>query len=116
LPGKLGFKLGLLRRFGILVSYLKLDWSGMVKPFYTILEGLFPFNGFGSLHYLSEIEVLKSSRGNSISKRNSAPGLRSGFIAGDRTILERYRGYRSYVGCASPLPLQRASAVCLGRF
>jgi aspartate/methionine/tyrosine aminotransferase len=48
---------------------------------------------------------------NSISKRNSAPGLRSGFIAGDRTILERYRGYRSYVGCASPLPLQRASAV-----
>jgi aspartate/methionine/tyrosine aminotransferase len=48
---------------------------------------------------------------NSISKRSSAPGLRSGFIAGDREILKRYMQYRTYVGCASPLPLQHASAV-----
>ncbi len=47
---------------------------------------------------------------NSISKRSSAPGLRSGFIAGDATILKDYLGYRTYVGCASPLPLQAASA------
>jgi len=43
---------------------------------------------------------------NSISKRSSAPGLRSGFIAGDREILKEYLKYRTYVGCASPLPLQ----------
>ena len=48
---------------------------------------------------------------NSISKRSSAPGLRSGFIAGDREILKEYMKYRTYVGCASPLPLQLASAV-----
>ena len=48
---------------------------------------------------------------NSISKRSSAPGLRSGFIAGDREILKEYMRYRTYVGCASPLPLQYASAV-----
>jgi len=48
---------------------------------------------------------------NSVSKRSSAPGLRSGFIAGDRKILEQYMQYRTYVGCASPLPLQHASAV-----
>ena len=48
---------------------------------------------------------------NSISKRSSAPGLRSGFIAGDREILKAYMTYRTYVGCASPLPLQYASAV-----
>ena len=48
---------------------------------------------------------------NSISKRSSAPGLRSGFIAGDAEILERYMTYRTYVGCASPLPLQHAAAV-----
>jgi len=48
---------------------------------------------------------------NSISKRSSAPGLRSGFIAGDRDILKEYMVYRTYVGCASPLPLQYASAV-----
>ncbi|BBG65225.1 N-succinyl-L,L-diaminopimelate aminotransferase alternative [Hydrogenimonas sp.] len=47
---------------------------------------------------------------NSVSKRSSAPGLRSGFIAGDDTILKRYMRYRTYVGCASPLPLQAAAA------
>ncbi|MDA7817268.1 succinyldiaminopimelate transaminase [Sulfurimonas sp.] len=47
---------------------------------------------------------------NSISKRSSAPGLRSGFIAGDKDILKEYMKYRTYVGCASPLPLQSAAA------
>ncbi len=48
---------------------------------------------------------------NSISKRSSAPGLRSGFIAGDGKILKEYMKYRTYVGAATPLPLQKASAV-----
>jgi aspartate/methionine/tyrosine aminotransferase len=47
---------------------------------------------------------------NSISKRSSAPGLRSGFIAGDEQILKGYFRYRTYTGCASPLPLQYAAA------
>ncbi len=47
---------------------------------------------------------------NSLSKRSSAPGLRSGFIAGDKNILKDYMRYRTYVGCASPLPLQYAAA------
>lgn len=48
---------------------------------------------------------------NSISKRSSAPGLRSGFIAGDESILKNYMKYRTYVGCASPVPLQHAAAI-----
>jgi len=48
---------------------------------------------------------------NSISKRSSAPSLRSGYIAGDEKILKNYLLYRTYVGCASPLPLQKASAL-----
>jgi aspartate/methionine/tyrosine aminotransferase len=48
---------------------------------------------------------------NSVSKRSSAPGLRSGFIAGDAALLKKYMVYRTYVGCASPLPLQHAAAV-----
>lgn len=48
---------------------------------------------------------------NSISKRSSAPGLRSGFVAGDAEILKGYAKYRTYVGCASPLPLQAAAAM-----
>ena len=48
---------------------------------------------------------------NSISKRSSSPGLRSGFIAGDSKILKEYLKYRTYVGTAIPLPLQKASAI-----
>lgn len=48
---------------------------------------------------------------NSISKRSSAPGLRSGFVAGDSKILKAYSLYRTYLGCALPLPLQKAAAV-----
>jgi len=51
---------------------------------------------------------------NSISKRSSAPGLRSGFVAGDREILKKYMQYRTYVGCAVPLPLQTAAATAWG--
>ncbi len=47
---------------------------------------------------------------NSISKRSSAPGLRSGFIAGDAAVLNGYKEYRTYIGAASPLPLQVAAA------
>lgn len=46
---------------------------------------------------------------NSISKRSSAPGLRCGFVAGDAKILKAYMQYRTYVGCASPVPLQIAA-------
>jgi aspartate/methionine/tyrosine aminotransferase len=48
---------------------------------------------------------------NSISKRSSAPGLRSGFIAGDKEILKEYMKYRTYVGCASPIPLQKTATI-----
>jgi len=51
---------------------------------------------------------------NSISKRSSAPSLRSGFIAGDSEILKKYLQFRTYVGCAVSLPLQMAAAKAWG--
>ena len=45
----------------------------------------------------------------SLSKRSNAPGLRSGFVAGDAEILNKYFEYRTYQGCALPLPTQHAS-------
>ena len=45
----------------------------------------------------------------SLSKRSNAPGLRSGFVAGDADILGQYFQYRTYHGCAMPLPTQQAS-------
>ncbi|PPD48611.1 MAG: succinyldiaminopimelate transaminase [Methylobacter sp.] len=45
----------------------------------------------------------------SLSKRSNAPGLRSGFVAGDADVLQAYFQYRTYHGCAMPLPTQYAS-------
>ncbi|MGR8940477.1 MAG: succinyldiaminopimelate transaminase [Gammaproteobacteria bacterium] len=45
----------------------------------------------------------------SLSKRSNAPGLRSGFVAGDAAILQDYFKYRTYHGAAMPLPTQHAS-------
>ncbi len=45
----------------------------------------------------------------SLSKRSNAPGLRSGFVSGDAEILQRYFQYRTYHGCAMPVPTQHAS-------
>lgn len=46
----------------------------------------------------------------SLSKRSNAPGLRSGFVAGDAEILRRFLQYRTYQGGAMPPPAQAASA------
>lgn len=45
----------------------------------------------------------------SLSKRSSAPGLRSGFVAGDAQLMKKFLLYRTYHGCAMPLPTQHAS-------
>ena len=45
----------------------------------------------------------------SLSKRSSLPGLRSGFVAGDATVLAAYYKYRTYEGCALPNHVQHAS-------
>ena len=45
----------------------------------------------------------------SLSKRSSLPGLRSGFVAGDPAILKDFLLYRTYHGCAMPIPTQLAS-------
>jgi N-succinyldiaminopimelate aminotransferase len=47
----------------------------------------------------------------SLSKRSNLPGLRSGFVAGDGDILQRYYQYRTYEGCALGNHVQRVSAL-----
>jgi N-succinyldiaminopimelate aminotransferase len=46
---------------------------------------------------------------NSLSKRSNAPGLRSGFIAGDAAFLKDYAQYRNVASPQVPLPIQYAS-------
>ena len=46
----------------------------------------------------------------SLSKRSSAPGLRSGFMAGDPDLVARYAKLRSFGGAPQPNPVAAASA------
>ncbi|MCX7630457.1 MAG: aminotransferase class I/II-fold pyridoxal phosphate-dependent enzyme [Geminicoccaceae bacterium] len=45
----------------------------------------------------------------SLSKRSSAPGLRSGFVAGDPEVLRRFARLRAYGAAVQPLPLMAAA-------
>ena len=45
----------------------------------------------------------------SLSKRSNVPGMRSGFVAGDAQILEKFLLYRTYHGCAMSPMVQSAS-------
>lgn len=47
----------------------------------------------------------------SLSKRSNVPGMRSGFVAGDAKIIEKFTLYRTYHGCAMNPAVQAASAV-----
>lgn len=45
----------------------------------------------------------------SLSKRSNAPGLRSGFVAGDARLIGQFLRYRTYHGSAMPIHVQQAS-------
>ena len=50
----------------------------------------------------------------SLSKRSNAPGMRSGFVAGDAELLGKFLLYRTYHGSAMSLPVQKASIAAWG--
>jgi N-succinyldiaminopimelate aminotransferase len=50
----------------------------------------------------------------SLSKRSNAPGMRSGFVAGDAAIIKDFLLYRTYHGSAMSLPVQAASCAAWG--
>jgi len=72
---------------------------------------------YGSVRPAGVAEVCTEDGGNfanvlmfqSLSKRSSAPGLRSGFVAGDPDLISRFRLLRSYGGATMPLPVMAAS-------
>jgi len=45
----------------------------------------------------------------SLSKRSNLPGMRSGFVAGDAALIEKFLLYRTYHGCSMAPPVQQAS-------
>jgi N-succinyldiaminopimelate aminotransferase len=46
---------------------------------------------------------------NSLSKRSSAPGLRAGFVAGDETLIAKFKTLRAHGGAVQPMPVMAAA-------
>jgi N-succinyldiaminopimelate aminotransferase len=46
---------------------------------------------------------------NSLSKRSSAPGLRSGFVAGGATLIAAFAQLRNFASCQTPVPVLAAA-------
>ncbi len=63
----------------------------------------------GAAARMGNIEYKRCAVFHSLSKRSNAPGLRSGFVAGDATLMKYFLKYRTYHGCAMPPPIQAAS-------
>jgi N-succinyldiaminopimelate aminotransferase len=58
---------------------------------------------------LADCEFTNCLAFHSLSKRSNLPGLRSGFVAGDKTLIQQFLKYRTYHGCAMPFPHQMVS-------
>jgi N-succinyldiaminopimelate aminotransferase len=72
-------------------------------------EGCAPLGGLEAARKLGRNDYRRLVMFSSLSKRSNAPGLRSGFVAGDPTLLQRYLLYRTYQGGAMPPPNLAAS-------
>lgn len=68
-----------------------------------------PLGALEAAHALGRGDFRRLVVFSSLSKRSNVPGLRSGFVAGDAAILERFLLYRTYHGCAMGPAVQAAS-------
>ena len=77
-------------------------------------EGNPPLGALQAAHQLGRGGFARTVAFSSLSKRSNAPGMRSGFVAGDAEILKRFLLYRTYHGSAMSLPVQQASVSAWG--
>ena len=74
-----------------------------------IYYGQAPLGGLEAAHRLGRPGYERLVVFSSLSKRSNAPGMRSGFAAGDAALLRQFLLYRTYHGSAMSLSVQRAS-------
>ncbi len=70
-----------------------------------------PLGGLQAARRLGRDDYRNLVMFSSLSKRSNVPGMRSGFVAGDAAIMQKFWLYRTYQGCALAPPIQAASAV-----
>ncbi len=68
-----------------------------------------PLGALEAAHLLGRVDYRNLVMFSSLSKRSNVPGMRSGFVAGDAKILEKFALYRTYHGCAMNPAVQAAS-------
>ena len=68
-----------------------------------------PLGALAAAHRLGRAGYPRLVVMESLSKRSNAPGLRSGFAVGDRTVIEKFTLYRTYHGAALSNTAQLAS-------
>jgi len=72
-------------------------------------EGKAPLGALEASQRLGRKDFARLVVFSSLSKRSNAPGMRSGFVAGDATLLKQFLLYRTYHGSAMSIAVQRAS-------
>ncbi len=73
-----------------------------------------PIGGLDAAERLGRTDFRNLVVFTSLSKRSNAPGLRSGGVAGDAALIERFLLYRTYHGSAMSLASQHASIAAWG--
>jgi len=68
-----------------------------------------PLGALQAAHALGRPDFARLLVFGSLSKRSNAPGLRSGYVAGDARLLKQFVLYRTYHGNAMSPPVQAAS-------
>ena len=72
-------------------------------------EGKAPLGSLDAARRLGRDDFTRLVMFTSLSKRSNAPGMRSGFVAGDAELLRQFLLYRTYHGSAMSIAVQRAS-------
>ncbi|MDR2851967.1 MAG: succinyldiaminopimelate transaminase [Burkholderiaceae bacterium] len=73
-----------------------------------------PLSGLEAAAKLGRTDFARLIALTSLSKRSNVPGLRSGFVAGDASIIERFLLYRTYHGSAMSGAVAAASIAAWG--
>ncbi len=73
-----------------------------------------PLGSLEAAHRLGRRHLRNLVMFTSLSKRSNVPGMRSGFVAGDATVLKRFLLYRTYHGSAMSPAVQNASIAAWG--
>jgi N-succinyldiaminopimelate aminotransferase len=85
------------------------DFTVLADECYSEIYATVPPAGALTARSRSNKDFARLLAFHSLSKRSNLPGLRSGFVAGDATLIARFREFRNVAGPQLPLPIAAVS-------